>query len=164
MQRITDLFRNRLEDAFGQLGLKASDHIVMLDTLSPSRFVGAINQCDIFLDSIGWSGCNSTMESLACNLPIVTTPGPLMRGCHSSAILQMMGITETIAESVDRYISIAAQLANNPDERRMLSRNMAERKHRVYRDQECISALEDFLDHAARQPPTRPKRGHVDGI
>jgi protein O-GlcNAc transferase len=162
MQRITDLFRNRLEDAFGQLGLKASDHIVMLDTLSPSRFVGAINQCDIFLDSIGWSGCNSTMESLACNLPIVTTPGPLMRGCHSSAILQMMGVTETIAESVDNYISIAAQLASNPDERRMLSRNMAERKHRVYRDHECISALEDFLDHAARQPPTRPKPGHVD--
>jgi protein O-GlcNAc transferase len=65
MQRITELFRNRLDAAFAQLGLKASDHIVIFDTLSPSRFVGAINQCDIVLDSIGWSGCNSTMESLA---------------------------------------------------------------------------------------------------
>jgi predicted O-linked N-acetylglucosamine transferase (SPINDLY family) len=157
MQRITELFRNRLDAAFAQLGLKASDHIVILDTLSPSRFVGAINQCDIVLDSIGWSGCNSTMESLAGNLPIVTTPGSLMRGRHSSAILQMMGVTETIAQSPEDYISIAARLANNSDERRTMRRAMAERKHRVYRDPECISELEDFLDHAARQPRGTPK-------
>ena len=151
MQRITDLFRKRLETAFAQVGMKVSDHIVMLDTLSPSRFVAAMNQCDIVLDSIDWSGCNSTMESLACDLPIVTMPGPLMRGRHSSAILQMMGVPETIAELAEEYVSIATRLANNPDERRMLSRRMAERKHHVYRDPKCISALEDFLDYVARQ-------------
>jgi protein O-GlcNAc transferase len=157
MQKITELFRNRLDAAFAQLGLKASDHTVILDTLSPSRFVGAINQCDIVLDSIGWSGCNSTMESLAGDLPIVTAPGSLMRGRHSSAILQMMGVTETIADSTEDYISIAARLGNNPNERRTISRVMAERKHRVYRDPQCISALEDFLDHAAREPLGAPK-------
>jgi predicted O-linked N-acetylglucosamine transferase (SPINDLY family) len=150
MQRITELFLSRLEVAFAQLDLKASDYIVMLNSLSASEFVAAINQCDIFLDSIGWSGCNSTMESLVCNLPIVTTPGPFMRGRHSSAILKMMDVTETIAESVEDYISIAARLANNPDERSMVSRKVADRKNRVYRDHECIAALEDFIDRAAR--------------
>ena len=72
--------------------------------MSQSKFVAAVGQCDVFLDSIGWSGCNSALESLPHNLPIVTMPGALMRGRHSAAILQMMGVTETIAATVDDYV------------------------------------------------------------
>ena len=43
--------------------------------MSQSKFVAAVGQCDVFLDSIGWSGCNSALESLPHNLPIVTMPG-----------------------------------------------------------------------------------------
>jgi predicted O-linked N-acetylglucosamine transferase (SPINDLY family) len=151
LQRITELFERRLDRAFAALGLKASDHCLFLEPLSPDKFVAAIGQCDVFLDSIGWSGCNSLLESLAHNLPIVTTPGPLMRGRHGAAVLQMMGVTDTIADTVEKYISIAARLANQPDERLTLSRTIAERKHRLYRDRACISALEEFLNRAARQ-------------
>jgi predicted O-linked N-acetylglucosamine transferase (SPINDLY family) len=62
----------------------------------------------------------------------------------------MMGAEETIAETIDDYISIAVRLAKHPDERQALGRKIAERKQRVYRDRECISALEKFLDHAGR--------------
>jgi predicted O-linked N-acetylglucosamine transferase (SPINDLY family) len=151
LQRITELFQQRLDRAFAALDLKASNHCVFVDRLSNDKFVAAIGQCDVFLDTIGWSGCNSLLESLVHNLPIVTTPGPLMRGRHGAAILQMMGITETIADTVKQYISIAARLANQPDERRALSRTIAERKHRLYHDRACISALEEFLDRTARQ-------------
>ena len=151
LQRITELFQHRLDRAFAALGLKASNHCVFLDPLSPDKFVAAIGQCDVFLDSIGWSGCNSLLESLVHNLPIVTTSGPLMRGRHGAAILQMMGITDTIADTVEKYISIAARLANQPDERHALRRKLAEKKHQLYRDRACISALETFLDRAARQ-------------
>jgi len=151
LQRITELFKHRLDRAFATVGLKASNHCVFLERLSSDRFVAAIGHCDVLLDSIGWSGCNSLLESLAHNLPIVTTPGPLMRGRHGAAILRMMGITDTIADTVETYISIAARLANHPDERRALSRKIAERKHRLYHDRACISALEGFLDRVARQ-------------
>ncbi len=148
---INELFRTRLDRAFAAAGLKASNHCVLLPPLDPSRFVAAIGQCDIFLDSIGWSGCNSTLESLAHDLPIVTTPGVLMRGRHSMAVLQMMGLTETIAGTVDQYVAIAARLAQRPDERQALRRRIAENKHRLYRDGACIVALENFLDQAGRR-------------
>jgi predicted O-linked N-acetylglucosamine transferase (SPINDLY family) len=148
--RVTDLFWKRLERAFASSGLRSSDYCVMLPRLSFDQFFAAMGQCDVFLDSIGWSGCNSTLESLPHNLPIVTLSGQLMRGRHSSAILQMMGITETIAASIGDYIAIAARLANRPDERKALSRKISDAKHRVYRDHACISALEEFLDRAAR--------------
>ncbi len=64
------------------------------------------------------------MESLPHNLPIVTTPGALMRGRHSAAILQMMGVAETIAATIDDYVSFAVRLANDPAERQALSERM----------------------------------------
>ncbi len=148
---VNELFQARLERAFAALGLKASDHCVYLTRLSLNQFVAAIGQCDVFLDSIDWSGCNSALESLQQNLPIVTMPGALMRGRHSAAILRMMGITETIADTTDDYVAIAARLANNPGERAALSARMQACQHKVYRDRACITALEDFLERAARQ-------------
>jgi len=150
--RVGELFHDRLEQAFAACGLAARDHCVLLPRLSLSQYVAAMGLCDVFLDSIGWSGGNSTLESLAQNLPIVTTPGPLMRGRHSSAILQMMGITETIADTIDSYVAIAARLANDPEHRTAVSQKIAANKHRVYRDRTCIAALEDFLDAVARRP------------
>jgi predicted O-linked N-acetylglucosamine transferase (SPINDLY family) len=107
-------------------------------------------QCDIFLDSIGWSGCNSTLESLAHNLPIVTLEGSLMRARHTAAILKMMGITETIAKTVDGYVATAVRLARDTDWRIALRDQTSLNKHRLYRDRTCISALEEFLDRVAR--------------
>jgi predicted O-linked N-acetylglucosamine transferase (SPINDLY family) len=46
--------------------------------MGQQRFIAAIGQCDVVLDSIGWSGCNSTLESLVHDLPIVTMTGDLM--------------------------------------------------------------------------------------
>ena len=76
-------------------------------------------------------------------------PGAFMRGRHSAAILQMMGVTDTIAETIDDYVAIAARLANDPTERQALRERMKASEHKVYRDRACITALEDFLDRAA---------------
>ena len=147
---ITELFRQRLNRAFGALGLKADDHCLFLPRLDEHKFVAASGQCEVFLDSINWSGCNSTLESLIHNLPIVTMTGPLMRGRHSMAILRMMGVTETIAETIDDYVSIAVRLARDVPWRTAVKAKISANKHRVYRDRTCVSALEEFLDSVAR--------------
>jgi predicted O-linked N-acetylglucosamine transferase (SPINDLY family) len=149
---VNDLFRARLDRAFAAEGLKAEDHCVFLPRLSQSRFAAAMGLCDVFLDSIGWSGCNSALESLPHDLPIVTLRGGLMRGRHSAAILEMLGVTDTIAATVDDFVAIAARLATDPAGRQALSRRMAEGKPALYRDRACIAALADFLDAAARRP------------
>jgi predicted O-linked N-acetylglucosamine transferase (SPINDLY family) len=103
------------------------------------------------LDSIGWSGCNSTLESLVHDLPIVTMTGDLMRGRHTTAILEMMGIGETTAHTIDEYVSIAVGLAQDPRAREELKTRISQNKHRLYRDRDCILALEAFLDQVARR-------------
>jgi protein O-GlcNAc transferase len=123
---------------------------VFLPRLAPDRFVAAIGQCDVVLDSIGWSGCNSILESLVHNLPIVTFAGEMMRGRHTAAILEMMGIAETTARTIDEYVSIAGLLGRDAAKRTELSTQIENNKHRVYRDRDCITALEAFLEGAVR--------------
>ena len=153
---ITEMFRARLVRAFKALGLDAADHCVFLPRLAPDRFVAAIGQCDVVLDSIGWSGCNSILESLVHDLPIVTLAGEMMRGRHSAAILRMMDIGGTTARTIDQYVSIAGALGRSSARRAELSAGIAAGKHRLYRDRQCIEALEAFLDKAVRDGATRP--------
>jgi predicted O-linked N-acetylglucosamine transferase (SPINDLY family) len=147
---ITELFRQRLHRAFEAHELNAADHCVFLPRLSQERFISSISQCDVFLDSVGWSGGNSTLESLAHDLPIVTMKDRLMRGRHSAAILHRMGVVDTVTESLDDFISIAVRLARDPEWRKRVSRQIAKNKHRVYRDRSWVAALEDFLARVSR--------------
>jgi protein O-GlcNAc transferase len=63
----------------------------------------------------------------------------------------MMNITETIASDCEEYIAIAVELAKSADLRRAMSCKISSNKYRLYRDRECIEALQQFLEHAARQ-------------
>lgn len=146
---VTDAFRARLDRAFAELGLNAADHCVFLPRLPTEAFIAAIGQCDVVLDTPGWSGGNTTLEGLTHGVPIVTMPGPLMRGRVTMAILQRIGVTETIADTIEDYVSIAVRLARDTSWRQSVRQRIADNKHRIYCDRECIAALEDFLWHAA---------------
>ena len=147
---INELFKQRLERAFAAVGLRANDYCVFLPRMDFSRFSAIFGLCDVFLDSIGWSGHNTTLESLPYGLPIVTVAAPLMRGRHSTGILKMMGVTETITETIDDYVSVAVRLARNVPWRMAVKRRILGNKHKVYRDRACIVALEEFLNRVTR--------------
>jgi len=147
---VTDVFRGRLERAFAAEGMEMAEHCVFWPRLDQATFSAAIGQCDVVLDSIGWSGFNTTMETLPHGLPVVTMPGKLMRGRHAMAILKMMGVTETIVDSLDAYVSTAVRLARDVLWRKSVSARMAANKHRAYRDRACIAALQDFLEQVGQ--------------
>ena len=149
-RRITELFRQRIAAAFAAYGADAGRHCVFLPRMPMAGFAAAIGACDVILDSIGWSGCNSTLEGLPHGLPVVTMPGSFMRGRHTGAILTMMGVTETIADTLDEYVAIAVRLARDAEWRAGVKARMLQAEPRVYRDTACIAALQDFLDRVGR--------------
>jgi protein O-GlcNAc transferase len=147
---VTEQFRLRFGRAFERFGLKADDYVIFLSYLDQVKYDALNRISDVFLDPIGWSGCTSTLEAIGCNLPVVAFPGQLMRGRESGAILNMMGITETIAGSPEEYVMLAVRLAKDREWRRHISEKIRENKHRLYRDRPCITALEEFLEGAAK--------------
>ncbi len=151
-EETTEVFRQRLNHAFAALGLDYQNHCLFLSALNNRKFAGTTALADVFLDSIGWSGCNSTLESIAHNIPVVTLPGELMRGRHSLAILQMMGIEETIASNKSEYVQIAIRLGKDAKYRQYISQQVAENKHKLYGDLKPVKALEDFILQLVNKP------------
>jgi protein O-GlcNAc transferase len=148
---ITEQFRVRIYKCFEKFALRPCDYVVFLPRLDAREYTAIDSLADIYLDSIGWSGCNTTLEAIACNLPVVTLPGELMRGRHSSAILNMMNIHETVACSLHEYIQIAVRLGIDIEWRKQISEKISANKHLVYRDKTCITALEDFLETVVKE-------------
>ena len=91
---VNEVFQQRLRQAFDKFKLNYEDYCIFLPQLKIRKFSGTAAIADVFLDSIGWSGCNSTLEAIVHNVPVLTLPGEFMRGRHSMAILKMMGIEE----------------------------------------------------------------------
>ncbi|MEH2383013.1 MAG: tetratricopeptide repeat protein [Nostoc sp.] len=151
-QEITEVFRQRLNHAFAAFGLDYQKYCLFLPAMNTRKFAGTTALADVFLDSIGWSGCNSTLESIAHNIPVVTLPGELMRGRHSLAILQMMGIEETIASNKAEYVQIAIRLGKDAEYRQYISQQVAENKHKLYGDLKPVRALEDFILQLVNKP------------
>ncbi|MGY2980407.1 O-linked N-acetylglucosamine transferase, SPINDLY family protein [Thermostichus sp. OS-CIW-30] len=144
-QGIRERFWQRLRRAFQAYDLAAEEYVVLLPELSPAEYAAYNALGDIYLDSLGWSGGNTTLEALPHGLPIVTLPGSLMRGRHTYAILQQMGILDTIAHTLDEYVQIASQLGLDPEWREQMGQQVKRRQERVYRDPAPIRALEEWL-------------------
>lgn len=139
-------FSRRMDEAFARYGLNAEDHVVFVPPLNAIGYAAMNAVIDVYLDSIGWSGGNTTFESLPFDKPIVTLPGEFMRGRHTTAILRMMGMEDMVARDVGEYVDIAVRLANDRQWYDTVSSRIATSKYRAYGDRQCVTALEDFLE------------------
>jgi len=150
-QWLTEQFRKRISHAFKKFSLNADDFSVFLPFLDSLHYNALYSFADIFLDPIGWSGCNSALDAIAYNLPIITFPGKLMRSRDAFAIMTVMGIKETVAASLDEYVDLAVRLGRDSGLRKKITDRISQNKHRLYHEKTCITALEDFLVKAVKE-------------
>jgi protein O-GlcNAc transferase len=103
-------FYRRVASALAAVGLDAEGRCVLLPSQNKIDYWNVNSLSDVYLDTIEWSGCNSTMEAIACKLPMVTTPAGFMHGRHTAGILAQLEVTGTIAWDKAEYLSLAARL------------------------------------------------------
>ncbi len=144
-------FLRRLDHAFGAVGLKASEHCVILPEQNAFDYWNLNCVSDVFLDTLGWSGCNTTFEAIACHLPVVSLPGRLMRGRHSYAILTQLGVTDTIARDNTDYVDLAVRLGLDRQWRQAVIDQMVAGYPNLYSDTRSVRALENFYLRMAKE-------------
>ena len=142
-------FDQRLVTAFAELGLDKVHHVVLLPRLNASAYQRINQLSDLFLDSIGTGGSNTTLESLPYDLPVITWPGPFSRGRVSAGIFRQMGITSTIADSLEEYLALAIRLGEDVVARQAIRQQIAAQKERFYADPAPIAGLTTFLEDMA---------------
>nr|WP_275974410.1 hypothetical protein [Argonema galeatum] len=145
-----ELLKKRLERAFGAVGLNSEDYCVFLSIPTRPDYLMINLLSNVFLDTLSWSGGNTALEAIACNLPIVTCPGFFMRGRHADSFLKMLGVSDTIADNEAEYIDIAVNLGLDPVWRRDISERIKARHDHLYNDKVCVKALEYFYQQVVR--------------
>ncbi len=154
MPAITRAFVDRLSRAFAAAGHDPASRILMLPTLTEAGFLGIARHADVLLDSIGWSGFNSTIEVIGNGVPVVTLPGDSMRSRHTFAALTKMGLDDMAASNRDDYVQRAARLGVDAPFRRAEAHRIVGRLDRLFGDADPIRAAEDAI-LAACAPESR---------
>lgn len=143
--RLAPLLMNRLVLAFEKHGLNAQEYVVFLPELSHDQYFGLCESGHVFLDTPLNSGLMTTLEALEAGIVPVTLPGKFMRSMQTARVLEGIGVTSTIVDSMDGYVDVAVKLAEDKDYREDLRKQIKENVHRVYRQKEAVEALEKSL-------------------
>lgn len=151
---LTRLFQKRFARAFEEQGLKMEDHCVFVPRLDFKDFLSLNIASDVLLDTPGWSGGKTTLEAISCGLPVVTHPGSLMRGRHAFAMLEQMGVQETIAGNLDEYVEIAVKLGLNRDFYQAVAQKIKTGMDKLYQDRDFITGLEQFYQRVVNERST----------
>jgi protein O-GlcNAc transferase len=101
------------------------------------------------LDTLRWSGGNTTLDAVASALPIVTLAGAFMRGRQSMGMLWAMEMPELVAIDEEDYVRKVAAIAADAAYRSELSGKIVERRSRIFDDSAPTAALAEFLANCA---------------
>lgn len=136
---------NRIRQAFSDYNLDVEDYCIFLPTQkNPTDYWHLFAIADIFLDTIGFTGFNSTLDAIESYLPIVTHSGEFFRTRQSTGILTRLGLTTTIATQESEYLDIAIRLGLDVQWRTQIVNNIRDNLHLLYQDITPVKALEEF--------------------
>jgi CRISPR-associated protein Csy1 len=146
---VTDQFMRRLERTFAQHGVDVRERVRVLPQVAHEDYLRINLVCDAMLDTLRWSGGNTSLDALACGLPIVTLPGTFMRGRQSTGMLGLLGVPELIASDRADYLAIAARLIADAAWRRQLAAAICAAQDRLFDGPGAIEPLQNLLQTGA---------------
>lgn len=149
-------FVERLGRSFADHGLVMDDFVTMLPHQPPDAYHALNCVCDVFLDSIEWSGFNTAMEAVSAKLPPVIFPTGHMRGRHSLAVARMLDLDEIIAGSFDEYVALAVRMGTDPVFLENVRQKVVANSPHLFTDMAPIRGLESFLEDAAKKNRRSP--------
>ena len=143
--RVTERFMRRITRAFDAHGISARERLHMLPAVAHDDYLRVNLACDAMLDTLHWSGGNTSLDAIACGLPVVTLPGSFMRGRQSAAMLRLAGVPELIAEDLQDYVRIATRLVGDAAWRDELAVRLREGRSAIFDTAEPVKAFADWL-------------------
>lgn len=141
----SDHFMRRLSAVFAVHDIELHERTLLLPQVGHDDYLRVNLACDAMIDTLHWSGGNTSLDALACGLPVVTLPGPYMRGRQSAGMLALLGVPELIARDQADYLAIALRLAMDPLWRNELSLRIRAGHDRLFDVSAPVERLHQLL-------------------
>jgi CRISPR-associated protein Csy1 len=144
-KRVTEKLVERLQRAFAARGIAPRRQLKFLPRMETSHFRGALAAADVVLDTVRWSGGNTSIDAFASGVPVVTLPGRFMRGRQTAGMLGLMQLPELVTATPADYVRVAVEVASDRDRNAMLRVAIAERRAVLFDRPETVQAFGDAL-------------------
>ncbi len=123
---------------------KNFDRLIFIEGMSQVSFYKKLASHKIILDTVGWSGGNTSMEALYLNKPIVTLQGKTLRANTTAAMLKQINLDILIAKDYKEYIFLANKIMKNEEFFKFIVNKIKNNKHLIFDKQ--ISLYEKIKD------------------
>jgi predicted O-linked N-acetylglucosamine transferase (SPINDLY family) len=141
---ITNAIFARLAQALRARGLEPQGRGIILPSMAHDDYLRVNMLSDVMLDTLHWSGGNTTLDALACGLPVVTLPGEFMRGRQSYGMLKCMGLDKLIAKDQDDYIEIAIKIGTDTAWRQKVVQRIISGSNKIFEMETSLRQMESF--------------------
>jgi protein O-GlcNAc transferase len=103
--------REAVLGAFKAEGIEASRIDLLSVVDSHEAHLSTYGRVDVALDPFPYNGTTTTCEAIYMGVPVVTVEGRLHAGRVGVSLLRTLGLGELVAEDVEEYVRLAAELA-----------------------------------------------------
>ena len=142
---VTEQFGQRVQRTLAASEIPARGQLKFLPRMSPADFRRVLSVADVVVDTVRWSGGNTSLDALAAGTPIVTLPGRFMRARQTAAMLRMAGLDALVAKDTGDYVRLALEVAVDRHRNRHLREAIASARGALFDRREPIEALAEAL-------------------
>ncbi|MEP6883021.1 MAG: hypothetical protein ABI866_13560, partial [Dokdonella sp.] len=155
--QLDEWHQRRLQQTFSSFGIEVK-RIELIHLTEPSQsFLDLFARIDVLLDVFPWSGHTIACSALWMGVPVLTLRGTTHAGRMVASVLDGLGLNDWIAEDVESYIRIAAELCRDQEGLSRIRAQLRERMERsALRDEVGFTReFETLLESAVQQTATR---------
>lgn len=135
------------------------DRIVFLPWVQePEKLMGVIGACDVVLDPFHFGIGTTAIYVFGAGTPLVTLPGRFMRGRGGLMFYKIMGIEDGIVSSVEEYVALAVEIAQNKEKRAALKAKILAANSRLFENHEAAPEVGHVLEKLFYDSPNRIKK------
>jgi protein O-GlcNAc transferase len=118
--------RANLQREAGQCGIAPERLIFAPRLASTADHLARHRQADLFLDTTPYNAHSTAVDALWAGLPVLTVRGSAFPGRVAASLLDSLGLSELVANSLEGYETAALKLARNRAELQALKARLAQ--------------------------------------
>lgn len=142
---VTERFAARVQRAIAARGIAPAGQLKFLPRMNSTAFRRVLAAADVVVDTVRWSGGNTSLDAIAAGTPVVTLPGRYMRARQTAAMLGMMGLDELVARSVEELVALSVAVASDGARNRALRQGIETRRGVLFDREEPVAAFAEAL-------------------
>lgn len=136
---------SHLKRIIKNIGEENQDKIVFFPALIKEDFYNFIKVSDVLLDPYPFGGCNSSIEGITFDKPVITRPSDFINGRFTYGFYKKMGIDDCIVNNYEDYVELALKLTENKEYYKEISNKINKCKHMIFEEKKSIDDWSNIL-------------------